>query len=390
MQIYCRLFLFSCLSYSAYGHANLVTLRTWRKANFNKKGEDKMSLLEETIEKIETLDQMKMEEARTRLDNLVKPPKSLGRLEDMAVQLAGITKTIYPALSNKTMIVMAADHGVYEEGVSSNPQNVTYIQTPLFPRGLTGVCAISKVSGAKVVTVDIGVKGALPSDTGVIDQKIKQGTDNIAKGPAMTRDEAIKSIEVGIQIANEEMKNGAQLLGIGEMGIGNTTPSTAILSVLAGVDSTDITGIGAGIGDGGIDHKSKIIEEAIKLNQPDSEDGIDILSKVGGLEIGGMAGVILAAAANRTPVVVDGYISTAAALIAAVIEPKTKEFMITSHVSLEPGAKKASELLGINPLMEMNMRLGEGSGAALVFPIIESASSIIKNMATFDEVGMKI
>jgi len=349
-----------------------------------------MSLLEETIEKIETLDQMKMEEARTRLDNLVKPPKSLGRLEDMAVQLAGITKTIYPALSNKTMIVMAADHGVYEEGVSSNPQNVTYIQTPLFPRGLTGVCAISKVSGAKVVTVDIGVKGALPSDTGVIDQKIKQGTDNIAKGPAMTRDEAIKSIEVGIQIANEEMKNGAQLLGIGEMGIGNTTPSTAILSVLAGVDSTDITGIGAGIGDGGIDHKSKIIEEAIKLNQPDSEDGIDILSKVGGLEIGGMAGVILAAAANRTPVVVDGYISTAAALIAAVIEPKTKEFMITSHVSLEPGAKKASELLGINPLMEMNMRLGEGSGAALVFPIIESASSIIKNMATFDEVGMKI
>src|SRR5690625_1350791 len=151
-----------------------------------------MSLLQKTIEKIETLDQMKMDEARTRLDNLVKPPKSLGRLEDMAVQLAGITKTIYPELNNKTMIVMAADHGVYEEGVSSNPQNVTYIQTPLFPRGLTGVCAISKVSGAKVVTVDIGVKGDLPSDTGVIDQKIKHGTDNIAKGPAMTREEAIK------------------------------------------------------------------------------------------------------------------------------------------------------------------------------------------------------
>ncbi|MFA1819803.1 nicotinate-nucleotide--dimethylbenzimidazole phosphoribosyltransferase [Virgibacillus oceani] len=350
-----------------------------------------MSLLQETIGKIESLDQIKMNEIRMRLDNLVKPPESLGRLEDIAIQLAGITKTVYPDLNNKAIIVMAADHGVYEEGVSGNPQNVTYIQTPLFPRGLTGVCAISKVSGAKVVAVDIGVKGDISSETGVVIRKIKHGTDNIAKGPAMTRDEAIKSIEVGIQIANEEIENGAQLLGIGEMGIGNTTPSTAILSILAGVDDpVEITGIGAGIGEGGIDHKAKVIDEAIKLNHPDPKDGTDILSKVGGLEIGGMAGVILAAAAKRTPVVVDGYISTAAALIAAVIEPKAKEFMITSHVSLEPAAKKASELLGINPLMEMNMRLGEGSGAALVFPIIESACSIIRNMATFDEVGMKI
>jgi len=349
-----------------------------------------MNLLQETIGKIEPLDQMKMNEARMRVDNLVKPPKSLGRLEDIAIQLAGITKTIYPVVDNKAVIVMAADHGVYEEGISSNPQNVTIIQTPLFPKGLTGVCAISKVSGTKVVAVDIGVKGDISSETGVIIRKIKHGTDNMVKGPAMTRDEAINSIEVGIEIANKEIESGAQLLGVGEMGIGNTTPSTAILSVLAGVDPVEITGVGAGIGEGGIDHKAKVIDEAIKLNQPDPKDGIDILSKVGGLEIGGMAGVILAAAAKRIPVVVDGYISTAAALIAAAIEPKAKGFMITSHVSLEPGAKVASELLGIHPLMEMNMRLGEGSGAALVIPIIESACSMIKHMATFDEVGMEI
>jgi nicotinate-nucleotide--dimethylbenzimidazole phosphoribosyltransferase len=220
---------------------------------------DKMDLLQQTIGKIEELDQINMKEAETRLDQLVKPPKSLGRLEDIAIQLAGITKNIYPEVNNKKVIVMAADHGVYDEGVSSNPQNVTIIQTPLFPKGLTGVCAISRVSGAGVIAVDIGVKGNLPGDTGVISRKIKHGTDNMAKGPAMTRDEAIKSIEVGIEIANKEIANGVQLLGVGEMGIGNTTASTAILSVLAGVDPVEITGMGAGIGDGGIDHKAKVI-----------------------------------------------------------------------------------------------------------------------------------
>jgi len=349
-----------------------------------------MNLLQETIAKIEELDKLKMSEARKRMDQLVKPPKSLGRLEDIAIQLAGITKSIYPVVDSKAVIVMAADHGVYEEGVSGNPQNVTMIQTPLFPKGLTGVGAISRVSGAKVVAVDIGVKGDIPSDTGVILRKIKHGTDNMVKGPAMTRDEAVKSIEVGIEIANQEIDNGSRLLGVGEMGIGNTTPSTAILSVLGNVNPIAITGIGAGIGKGGIDHKAKVIEKAIKHNQPDRHDGIDVLSKVGGLEIGGMAGVMLASAARRIPVVVDGYISTAAALIAAAIEPKAKEFMITSHISGEPGAGKASELLGIQPLMKMNMRLGEGSGAALAFPVIEAACSTIKHMATFDEVGMEL
>ena len=225
---------------------------------------------------------------------------------------------------------------------------------------------------------------------GVIIKKIKNGTDNMAKGPAMSREEAIKSIEVGIEMANEEIQKGVNLLGTGEMGIGNTTPSTAILSVLKNCDPLEITGRGAGLGTGGIEHKAAVIRKAIEINKPDRKDAIDVLAKVGGLEIGGMAGVMLAAAANRIPVVIDGYISTISALIAARIEPKAKEYFITSHASLEPGGKLASELLGIEPMLHMDMCLGEGSGAALAFPIIEAACSMMKNMPTFEDVGMKI
>ena len=349
-----------------------------------------MNLLEKTLAEIENLDHNMLKAARERVDSLIKPPTSLGRLEDLAIQLAGITNNLYPVVDEKAIIVMAADHGVYEEGISSNPQGITYAQTGFFPKGLTGVCAIARVSGAKIVTVDIGVKGDLPPDSGVILRKIKHGTDNLAKGPAMTREEAIRSLEVGIEIAQEEMKKGVQMLGTGEMGIGNTTPSTAIVSVIGGIDPLEITGRGAGLGKGGIEHKAEVIRQAIQVNQPNRKDGIDILSKIGGLEIGGMAGVMIAGAANRIPVIVDGYISTAAALIAVTIEPKVKDYLITAHVSAEPGALKASELLGIEPIVQMNMCLGEGSGAALVFPIVEAACSMMKHMATFEEVGMKI
>jgi len=349
-----------------------------------------MNLLEETISKIEESDKEIMKATKNRIDTLIKPLDSLGRLEVLAVQLAGITRNLYPVIDNKTIIVMAGDHGVYEEGVSGNPQGVTYVQTGLFPKGLPGVCAIGKVSGAKIITVDIGVKGEFLKESGVTLRKIKYGTDNIAKGPAMTRAEAIRSLEVGIEIAQEEIDNGAQILGTGEMGIGNTTPSTAIISVISKMDPFDITGRGAGLGEGGIEHKVNIIRKAIEVNQPNRDDGIDILSKVGGLEIGGMAGVMIAGAANQIPVVVDGYISTAAALIAVTIEPKVKDYLIAAHSSAEQGATKASELLGIEPLLQMNMCLGEGSGAALVFPIIEAACSIMKHMPTFEEVGMKI
>ena len=349
-----------------------------------------MRLLEETIQKIERLDEDMLEKARERVDNLIKPPNSLGRLEDIAIQLAGITRNLYPAIDQKAIITLAADHGVYEEGISSNPQEVTLAQTLLIQKGFPGVCAIGRVSGANVIAVDIGVKGEIPDDAGVINRKIKNGTSNMAKGPAMSREEAVRSIEVGIEMANQEVKKGINLLGTGEVGIGNTTASTAILSVLANCEPLEITGKGAGVGEGGIEHKAAVIRKAIEMNKPNPNDGIDVLAKVGGLEIGGMAGVMLGAAANRIPVVVDGYISAVAALIAASIEPIAKEYFIASHASLEPGARLANELLGIEPLLSMDMCLGEGSGAALAFPIIDAAVSMMKHMATFDEVGMEI
>lgn len=349
-----------------------------------------MNLLQQTIGKIEGLDQEMIVKAQERVDNLIKPPKSLGMLEELAIQMVGITRNMKPVVDRKAIIVMAADHGVYEEGVTCNPQEVTFGQTLNFPKGLTGVCAIGRVSNAKIVTVDIGVKGDIPSDVGVIVRKIKHGSDNIAKGPAMTREEAIRSLEVGIEIATEEIKKGVNLLGTGEMGIGNTTPSTAILSVLGNCDPIEITGRGAGLGDGGLTHKIEVIKKAIEVNQPTRADGIDILAKVGGLEIGGMAGVMLGAAAHQVPVVVDGYISTVAALIAVSIEPRVKEYLIPSHASAEPGGKKASELLGIEPMLHMNMCLGEGSGAALAFPIVDAACNMLQHMPTFAEVGMEI
>lgn len=349
-----------------------------------------MSMLKTTIEEIEKLDEEIMERAQKRVDSLIKPAKSLGKLEKIAVQIAGITRNPSPSVERKAIIVMAADHGVYEEGVSGNPQEVTLAQTLLFQKGVTGVCAIGKVSGAKITAVDIGIKGDLLGERGVIHRKVKHGTDNMTKGPAMTREEAIRSIEVGIEMANREAENGIQLIGTGEMGICNTTSSTAILSVLKNCDPLEITGKGAGVGPGGIEHKASVIRQAIEKNQPNPNDGIDVLSKVGGLEIGGMAGVMLGAAANRIPVVVDGYISTVAALIAIAIEPKVQQYLIASHASAEPGGRLASELLGIEPMLTMEMCLGEGSGAALAFPIIDAAVSMMNHMATFAEVGMEI
>jgi len=349
-----------------------------------------MELLQKTIEKITGLDQEMMNAARTRVDNLIKPTKSLGRLEDLAVQLVGITRNAIPRVDQKAIILMSADHGVYEEGITIFPQEITLAQTLNFPKGLTGVCVIGRVSGAKIVTVDIGVKADIPEDAGVLIRKIKYGTDNMAKGPAMTREEAIKSLEVGIEVANEQIAKGVQLLGTGEMGICNTTPSTAILSVIGGFHPEEVTGRGAGVGNGGIEHKIAVIKEAIRVNQPNREDAIDVLAKVGGLEIGGMAGVMLAAAANQVPVVVDGFISTAAAVIAVTIEPKVREYLIPSHASAEPGGQKGSELLGIKPMIHMDLCLGEGSGAAMAFSIVDAACSMMQHMPTFAEAGMEI
>ncbi|WP_010304906.1 nicotinate-nucleotide--dimethylbenzimidazole phosphoribosyltransferase [Kurthia senegalensis] len=344
-----------------------------------------MSLLQQTIAQIKPLDTDAYEKGKAYIDSLAKPPESLGKLEKLAAQLAGIHGEGFPKLTNKTVIVCAGDHGVCEEGVTTNPQSVTVFQTLSFPKGKTGVCAIAKSVGANVVVVDVGVKEDLPEDAGVILKKVKYGTDNMAKGPAMTYEEAIRSIEVGIETALDQITAGADVLATGEMGIGNTTPSAAILAVLENRPAIDVTGFGAGVGEGGIAYKASVIDRSIAQNQPDATDIIDVLAKVGGLEIGAMAGVMLAAAAARKPVVIDGYISTISALIAATLAPAAKQYMIASHASEEPGAKIAAARLGVEPMLHMNMRLGEGSGAALAFPILDAALAMVNEMATYDE-----
>lgn len=348
-----------------------------------------MEKLKQTLGMISALDQEAMTKTRSRVDSLIKPPGSLGRLEDLAVQLAGITKNTYPLVDNKVVIVMSADHGVHQEGVAPNPQIITAIQTPNFAKGVTGVCAFAKQTGAEVVIVDIGV--AVDVDhPGVLQRKIRYGTSNMAEGPAMSREEAIRALEIGIEVAEEQIKTGKNLIGTGEMGIGNTTPSAAIVAVMGNYDPFEVVGIGAGLAADQLDHKANVIRKAISQNQPNPHDPIDVLSKVGGFEIGGMAGTMLAAAAHGVPVVVDGFISTAAAIIACAIEPKVKDYLIPSHCSAEKGGKTALDLIGLQPMFDMGMRLGEGSGAAIAFNIVEAATYMVKEMITFEEAGIAL
>jgi nicotinate-nucleotide--dimethylbenzimidazole phosphoribosyltransferase len=284
---------------------------------------------------------------------------------------------------------MAADHGVHEEGVAPNPQVITAIQTPNFVKGVTGVCVFAKQARADVFVVDIGIASDV-NYPGVIQRKIAYGTRNMAHGPAMTRDDAIRSLEIGIEVALEQIKRGYDILATGEMGIGNTTASAAILSAIGKINPVEIVGIGAGLSEDLLIHKANVIEHALKINKPDPKDGIDVLSKVGGFEIGGMAGTILGAAASRIPVVIDGFISSAAAMIALTIEPKVRGFLISSHCSAERGAKKALEMLDLRPMFDMNMRLGEGSGAVLAFNFVEAATLMIRDMITFEESGIEL
>ncbi|MTI65063.1 MAG: nicotinate-nucleotide--dimethylbenzimidazole phosphoribosyltransferase [Firmicutes bacterium] len=348
-----------------------------------------MNNLNETIKGIKGLDEKVMKKAKERIDNLIKPPGSLGRLEEISIHLSGITGKLHPKVDNKSVIVMAADHGVYEEKVAVFDQSVTVIQTKNFIKGVTGVCALAKQAKADVIAVDVGIKKDLNLE-GIINRKIKYGTSNMAKGPAMTKEEAIKAIEVGIEIANKEIDKGKNILATGEMGICNTTPSSAIVSVIGGYEPSLVTGVGANYPKDKLDHKASVIKKAIEINKPNKEDAIDILSKVGGLEIGAMAGVMLQGANRRIPVVVDGFICTAAALIACKIEPKCREFLIPSHFSKEKAAKIASDLLGLKPMLKMDMRLGEGSGAVLMFNLIEAATYMNDEMITFKEAGIEI
>ncbi len=354
-------------------------------------------MLAKTIADIKPVNRDLYKIAEERLDNLTKPPKSLGRLEEFAKRLVAITENKNPILDKKVIFTFAGDHGVTEEGVSAYPKEVTAQMVFNFIRGGAGINVLARHAGADVVVVDIGVDydfenmGAineLKGQSEFISKRVVRGTKNFLKGPAMTRQEAIRCLEVGIEIANGYAGKGYKIFGTGDMGIGNTTPSSAIASLLTGKPVAEVTGKGTGITDESLKRKISVIERGIKLNNPDPNDAIDVLSKVGGAEIGGIAGLVIGAAANRIPVVIDGFISTAGALIAYSIEPRTRDYMFAAHNSVEIGHKAMLDRIGLKPILDLDLRLGEGTGAALAMLIIEAGLKIYKEMATFGEAGV--
>lgn len=347
-----------------------------------------MELLKKTLKGIKEINKEWYGIAQKHLDNLTKPLGSLGRLEEFAKRLVAITENKSPILDKKVIFTFAGDHGITEEGVSAYPKEVTQQMVLNFLRGGAGINVLARHAGADVVVVDIGVDADFGEVEGLVKMKVIRGTRNFIKGPAMTKDEAVRCIEVGIELANEYAERGFKIFGTGEMGIGNTTPSSAIASVLTGRPAYEVTGKGTGITDDSLKRKISIIENGIKLNKPNPKDAIDVLSKVGGAEIGGIAGLVLGAAAKRIPVVIDGFISTAGALIAYCIEPKTKDYMFAAHNSVEIGHKAMLNKMGLQPILDLDLRLGEGTGAALAMLMIEAGLKIYKEMATFGEAGV--
>jgi len=344
--------------------------------------------LNEFLKNIRPLDKKAMQAARDRQDQLTKPPGSLGRLEELSVQIAGIRGEVLPSMKNKAVITMAGDHGVVASGVSAYPQEVTPQMVYNFLRGGAGINVLARQTGARVVVVDMGVAAPLESHPQLISRKVAPGTNNLATGPAMTREQAIQAIQTGIEIVEAELAKGLDIVGTGDMGIGNTTPSSAICSAITGQSVAKITGRGTGINDQQHAHKIKVIEQGLAVNQPDPKDALDVLAKVGGFEIGGLAGVILAAAHHRIPVVIDGFISGAAALIACGLAPRARDYIIASHMSVEPGHKAMLKHLRLKPLLDLNLRLGEGTGATLGIFLSECAVRVLAEMATFAEAGV--
>ena len=345
--------------------------------------------LSEYISQIKTPDKDAMEKAGARLDSLVKPPGSLGKLEDIAVRLAGISgKTVYDS-GRRCVIIMCSDNGVVEEGVASAPQGVTAAQTINFTKGLTGAAVIAKQFNTDLIIVDVGINADIQHPL-VIDRKIRKSTWNIAKGPAMTRNEAVAAIMAGIETAVDAVKKGYTLLGAGEMGIGNTTTSSAVLCALTGIPAELAAGKGAGLREQAYRRKIEVILTALELNKPDAADPVDVIAKVGGFDIAAMAGIYTGAAYTRTPVVIDGFISMVAALAASRLNPVIKEYMFASHASYERGYAHAAGALGIDPCLNLNMRLGEGSGCPIMFALIDAACAVIRDMGTFEQANIDI
>ena len=346
-----------------------------------------MGKLQDVIKQIKPVDTTRANVVQAQLDNLTKPQGSLGRLEELAKKYCLITGKDRPVIKNKIIFTFAGDHGVTEEGVSAFPKEVTPQMVLNFLRGGAGVNVLAKHVGAKVIVVDMGVDFDFEPMEGLESRKIARGTKNIAKGPAMTRDEAERAVLAGIELV-EKYRDGLDILGTGDMGIGNTTPSSAIVSVITGTDPDKVTGRGTGIDDRSLQAKAAIIKKAIAVNNPDAKDALDVLAKVGGFEIAGIAGLVLGAALYRIPVVVDGFISTAGALIAAELNPLVKGYIIAAHQSVEIGHRKMLEHLEQVPLLDLNLRLGEGTGAALGISLVEAGVKILGEMATFAGAGV--
>lgn len=344
--------------------------------------------LQQAVEAIRPTDRACLERARRRLDRLTKPVRSLGRLEDLAACYVGITGEEQPAVPRAAIVTFAADHGVVDEGVSAYPRTVTAQMVLNFLRGGAGVNVLASHVGAEVRVVDIGVAHEFGPLPGLLHRKVAHGTRNFLHEPAMTREQAICAIEIGVNLAVEATREGVGLLGTGDMGIGNTTASAAITVVMTGESVAAVTGHGTGIDEAGLARKVAVIEQALSNRQPDTNDPLDVLAKVGGFEIAGIAGLILGSAACRRPVVLDGFIAGAAALIAVGLQPLCCEYLIASHLSVERGHQAILKKLDLRPLFDLDLRLGEGTGACLAISLIHGAIKIFTGMATFDEAGV--
>lgn len=340
--------------------------------------------LRRLIERVPPLDAAAMEAAGRRQDMLAKPPGSLGRLEELTVQLAGITGNVVNTVSGRALLVFCADNGVVEEGVCIAPQSVTAAQTVNLARHRTGASVLAREFGVRLYVCDVGVNAELTHD-GVISQKVAFGTKNITRGPAMDRADAFRAILAGADTAEKAMREGAGVIGLGEMGIGNTTTSSAVLAALTGKTVELVTGRGGGLTDEGYRRKLDAVKTALRVNGPDPADPIDVLSKVGGFDLCAMAGAFIMAAARHVPAVIDGFISAVAALCAVRLCPNAAGYLIPSHASTEPGYHTAMEALGLRPLFDLQMRLGEGSGCPIAMMMLDAACAVMRDMATFEE-----
>ncbi len=343
--------------------------------------------LNEIIKGIKKIDLDAAKGMEERLDAKIKPIKSLGVLEEIAIQLAGVQRTTYPVIKGKAVLLMAGDHGVVKEGVSAAPQEVTAQLFYSYLNGGGGINVLTNHAGAKVICTNIGIASPIEPSEHMVNH-IKYGTDNIAEGPAMTRKEALQGLLTGAKIASDAIESGINILGSGEVGIGNTTPSAALITSITGCSVEEATGSGTGLKGNALKHKHEVIKKAIKINNLDLNDPIDILAKIGGIEIAAMVGAILEAACQNVPTILDGIISSAAALVAAKVNPLVIDYLITSHSSEEKGELIALKHMGLEPRLFLNLRLGEGTGAALMFPMVEAALKVADEMATFETSGV--